>query len=154
MLGMAASVSAADLAVGTAQANAGGTVNISITLNPQGAQVAGLQLDLNYDKSALSITAAAGSAAVAANKSITSVDMQSFKRILVVGINQTPIASGSVVDLTIAVSQTAAAGVYPLTLTGVSGTDPSATTIQLGANSGSVTVGTPPTPRLAINKSH
>src|SRR4051794_13307059 len=67
MAGMlATSAAAADISIGTAQTTAGGSANLSVALNPSGAQVGGLQFEIDYDKSALTIVATIGAAANAA----------------------------------------------------------------------------------------
>ena len=63
LLALAASVYGADLSTGSVAAVSGHTVGSSVNLNTQGAQISGVQFDLLYDTTSLTISIAAGSAA-------------------------------------------------------------------------------------------
>src|ERR1035441_4514289 len=56
LLAVAASACAADLSLGTAAGVPGQPVNLSVTLRTVGANIAGVQFDLSYDKTALGIS--------------------------------------------------------------------------------------------------
>jgi uncharacterized protein (TIGR03437 family) len=139
--------------VGTASGNAGQTVNLSVELQTQGAQIAGLQFDILCDRSALTLSAAAGTAASAAGKSVTSNLLPGGMRVLIVGLNQTLIGDGSVVNLSISIASGARSGNYPLTITGASGADPSGQSISVSAASGAVVV-PGGAPALAVSSTH
>ena len=148
LLGAALSLPAAQLTVGTVAIAPGQTGSVSVSLASAGSSVAGLQFDLNYDRSVLTVTVAAGSAATAAQKSLGSNDVTVssilYKRALVVGGvsagGQTVIADGPVATLNITVAAGAALGNQPLTLTNLAGTTAAATLVPLTGTAGSVTV--------------
>ncbi len=150
----AARIPAASLSAGIVSGGAGQSVNLSVALQTQGAQISGLQFDISYDKTALTMAVAAGTATSAAGKSLSTNSQATGVRVLIVGFNQTLIADGSVVNLTIAVAANAA-GSYPLTVSAASGTDPSGQAVAISASSGAVTVGGASSlPALAVAKTH
>jgi len=132
--------------------NAGQSAHITVNLTNQGAQIAGLQFDLVYDKTAMSITAATGSAANTAGKFVATNSLSNGLRVIVTGFNQNLIGDGGVADLTIAISAGAATANYPLAITNTSATDASGTTVALGQLNGNLTVGNAPT--LSVTKTH
>jgi hypothetical protein len=105
----------------------GNTVLTSAEYTAQGAQVAGLQFDVLYNPSALSLSSAqAGSAATLASKSIAfNLESPGDTRFIIFGLNQNVIGNGSVADLKFQVSSTAPAGPYNLSLSGIVGSDAS-----------------------------
>jgi hypothetical protein len=151
-------LSAAQLAVSTVNAGVGTTANITVSLTNMGSTVVGLQFDLQYDHTALSITGAtAGSAATMAGKMLLgpSDEPDGSKTFGVAGINTTPIGDGSVVEISIKVSPTAFKGVYTLTMLNASGTDSTAHNVSITTVNGSIKVPDGPVaPALAITKTH
>ncbi len=103
LLVIAASANAATVSLGNLAGNAGQSVTVSIPLQNQGAQLAGVQFDLIFDKTAMTITAVAGDAANAAQKFISTSSQPGGIRIIVAGFNQNLIADGNVANLTIAI---------------------------------------------------
>jgi hypothetical protein len=106
----------------------GTTVLTSAEYTAQGAQVAGLQFDVLYNPSALSLSSAqAGSAAILASKDIFAFNLVSpgDTRFIIVGLNPNVIGNGSMADLKFQVSSTAPAGPYNLSLSGIVGSDAS-----------------------------
>jgi hypothetical protein len=104
----------------------GDTRLTSVEYTAQGAQVAGLQFDVLYDPSALSLSGAvAGSAAILASKDQFSFNTGSpgDTTFIIFGFNQNVFGDGSVADLTFQVNSNAPAGPYNLFLSGSIGSD-------------------------------
>ena len=103
----------------------GNTVLTSAEYTAQGAQVAGLQFDVLYNPSALSLSSAqAGSADTLASKSLSFNTLSpGDTRFIIFGLNQNVIGNGSMADLKFQVSSTAPAGPYNLSLSGIVGSD-------------------------------
>ncbi len=131
----------AELSIPTVAASAGGTVDTSVEYRAQGAEVAALQFDLAFDPSVLTITARAGSAATAAGKILAQVVLPNGNiRCIIFGLNQNVIADGSVVDLTIQVSESASEGPYSLDLLNALGASPFGEAVPITVYSGQVIV--------------
>ena len=141
-IGMASAMTAAQLTVGNVTAGPGQTTNLTVGLVTGGAQVSAPQFDLTYDKTALTVSIAIGSAATAAGKSIYTNDLGTSKRVIVAG-GQGTIADGPVATLSIAVASNATPGNRGITLSNVVAADPSANSIPLTINSGGVNVAQP-----------
>ena len=136
LLGAAVSLTAAQLSIGTVANGPGQTATVSVVL-ASGGGAAGVQFDLSYDRTALTVSVALGSAAGAAQKNISLNDLGNAQRAIVVG-GRTPIADGVVATVTITVAANAPLGSRALTLTNVVATDANANSIPLtivnGAN--------------------
>ena len=105
----------------------GDTLLTSVEYTAHGAQVAGIQFDVLYDPSALSLSGAvAGSAAILAGKDqfFFNTGSPGDTTFLIFGLNQNVFGDGSVADLTFQVNHNAPAGPYNLFLSGVVGSDP------------------------------
>ena len=140
-LSLAATLSAAQVSVGTVSRYPAGTATLSVTLASQGSQVAGLGFDLLYDKTALTITITTGAAAQAAGKSASvNNNLPGGKRVIIAGLNQDVINDGVVANLAITVAAGATAATYPLTFALLNATDPDAATVTLTGVNGSVVV--------------
>jgi len=134
-------LAAAELSIPTVGASVGGSVNLSVEYGGQGTAVAALQFDLNYNRSVLTITAAAGAAATSAGKSLTTHRLPNgMTRFLIVGLNQNVVADGSAVDLMIHVSTRASPGKYTLGIFNPAGAGPSSQAVSVKHISGAVVV--------------
>jgi hypothetical protein len=102
------------------------TLLASVQYSAHGALVAGLQFDVLYDPSPLSLTnAPAGKVVGLANKSLTlSHPSSGDTRFLVFGVNQDIIGDGNVADLTFQVRLNAPAGPHKLYLSNIVGVGP------------------------------
>ena len=107
-------------------ASPGNSVRMSVDYKAQGAQVSGLQFDLLYDPSVLSITTAtAGSGAIDASKTLgDNLISPGDLRFIISGVNKNVLGDGSVADLTVQVSNSAPAGPYSLFLRNIVASDP------------------------------
>lgn len=117
-------------------------VTVPVRLASTGAQVAGLNFDLSFDATALTLRdVTLGPAGSAAGKSVAfSQPAAGVVRIIVFGINQTAIGDGEVVTVHFDVSASAAPGVTALTLSNAVATDPSGGSIPLTLVDGTFTV--------------
>ncbi len=103
------------------------------------SQVAALQFDLRYGAFDFNITASVGPAA-AVSKTVAVRDVApGIKRILLLGLNQTALADGAVVSLTIS-NLSRAPGYYDLKLTDVIAADPDGRAIALNSADGVIWV--------------
>jgi hypothetical protein len=129
-------VLAADLLVPTeVVAHAGGTVTLEISYRSQGASVAGFQLDLGYDRAALTITPTAGPAAASAGKTLSSAVLPNGRlRLLVSGFNQNVISDGDVITLSVQVAANAPSGPYTLGAFNALASTPAGELITLSVN--------------------
>lgn len=163
LLAAAANAGAATLTLGNLTGNAGATINTTVNLQTGGAQISGVQFDLVFDKTALTITSTTGTDAALAGKSASTNQLSTGLRVIVVGFNQDPIGDPtsptfatdilSIAKLKIVIGAGAASSNYPLTFTNVSATDANGQPITIGTvTSGNLAVGTPPA--LSISKTH
>lgn len=142
----AVSLSAATLTVGNVAIPPGGTGTTTVSLASAGASITGLQFDLSYNRTLLTVTIAAGSSTTAAQKSVALNDLGTAQRAIVIGgqsqqslsaSGQSVFVDGPVATLTIQVAANAALGSVPLTITNVAATSANATAVALtGANGG------------------
>jgi uncharacterized protein (TIGR03437 family) len=122
-------------------ATPGASVTSQVAFSSQASSVSGVQFDLQYDNSAMSLVAMLGDPARISGKNLYTVDLASNKkRFLIIGLNQNSIPDGTLINLFVNLSPTAPAGVYALTLSNVSGTDPSGNALSVTGTDGAVTV--------------
>ena len=110
-------------------------------LHPRASSVSGVQFDIQYDNSALSLTATLGDSAKSSGKNLYAVDLAANeKRFLIIGLNQTLIADGNLMNLYIKISPNAPKGAYSLAQSNVCGTDPSGQPLAVTGTNGTLTV--------------
>jgi hypothetical protein len=132
---------AAEISIPNVNAVTGGTVNASIQYRSQGAAIAALQFDLEYNQNVLSVAAAAGSATIGSSKSLETHNLQHGRtRFLVVGANRNLIQDGNLANITIRVTDGAAQGSYTLRIVDAIGADLSPGSVSIGAKSGVIAV--------------
>ena len=118
-----------------------GGVWIDIVFSPMEQAVAGIQFDIRYQPEALGLTASAGLTISGNGKTLyTSNPQPDILRVLVTGLNQTPIESGVLATLSVQVKAGTMPGVYPLTIENVVASDGADGAVDLPASNGSVTV--------------
>jgi hypothetical protein len=89
--------SAAELNSGTPVAESETTASVALFLHPAGDAIAGLQFDVEYDGSAVEVSATTGDAAEQAGKTVQSAVVHpGLLRVLIVGLNRNEIAEGIV----------------------------------------------------------
>lgn len=122
-------------------ASAGANIVGQIQFEPQTNTISGVQFDLQYDNSVVGLTATLGGSGTSSGKALYSVDLNAnTKRFLIIGFNQTTIPAGALVNLSLNVSANAPAGVYPLTLSNISATDPKGNATPVNGANGTITV--------------
>jgi len=132
---------AAQVSLPTQSGASGGTFVSPVVFTSQGSAVSDVQFDIEYDNSALTLTATVGSSASNASKTLYSVNLApNKKRFLIMGVNQNLISDGSLLNFSITVSPTAPGGSYGLALSNVCGADPSGNAAAITGTDGTVTV--------------
>jgi len=122
----------------------GATILVQVAFLSQASSVSGVQFDVQYDNSVLSLTAALGDSAETSRKNLYAVDIdQSKKRFLIIGLNQNQLSDGNLMNLNVKISPNAANGAYSLTLFNIYGTDPSGYSVAVTGTNGSLTVMAP-----------
>lgn len=112
----AASADFPSLSGGTGSGTAGSVIALPVTYNEGLNGVSALEFVVDMPAGWTLVGAAAGPAAVAANKSVSFYSPT--RKVIVFGLNQTVILSGVVVNLSILVPAASAAGTYPIGLSG------------------------------------
>jgi len=127
----------------------GASVLSQVAFASQASSVSGVQFDVQYDSSAMSLAATLGDPAKTSGKSLYAVDLApNRKRFLIIGLNQTLIPDGTLINLSVNVSPNARSGVYALNLSNVGGTDPWGRSTPVTGSDGAVTVNASTTARL------
>jgi trimeric autotransporter adhesin len=133
-------------------ASPGTSILTQVAFASQASTVSGVQFDVQYDSSAMSLAATLGAPAQASGKSLFAADLASNKkRFLIIGLNHNSIPDGTLINLSVNIGPTAPSGVYALTLSNVSGTDPSGNATQLIGGNGTITVNAGATATLLPN---
>lgn len=105
---------------------AGASLLLPVTFASRLSSVAGVQVDLQYDSSVLTLTATVGDAARSSGKTLNFADLApNQRRFLVWGLNQNPLVDGVLLNLFLFVSPSAPGGVSTLRFSNAVGTDPS-----------------------------
>jgi len=144
-----AQASGATLSVGSGSGSPGTLdVVVPVTLSSEpSSEVSGVNFDLLYDSSRLSVGGVTiGAAASAAGKSLSSSQPSpGTVRVIVFGLNQEAIADGILADIHFNVLPAAAPGQSALTLSAASASDPwGVAVLPLTLSNGSFTVTSPP----------
>jgi uncharacterized protein (TIGR03437 family) len=124
------------------QSGAPGASNLGqVTFASQASSVSGVQFDVQYDNSALSLLATAGDPTRTAGKILSAVDLApNKKRYLIVGLNQNLIPDGTLINLFVNISPTAPIGTYSLSISNLWGTDPVGNAVAVTGSNGTMTV--------------
>jgi Cohesin domain len=101
----------------------------------------GFQFDVEFDAAALELTVEAGPVTKQANKGLQFRQLQPGKiRVLIIGFNRTAIADGVLALIHVADKAAQPGKTFPVHLTGASGTNADAKSVEVTAKDGSVTV--------------
>ena len=131
-------LAAATLSLGTSTTTSGATATLNVSYATQGDQFTGVQFDLDYDTVAFTLTATAGSTALAAGKDVSvSTDK---KRVLVVGLNSNILTDGTLVVLNFLAKDTTSPGDYPIAFRSAMGTDARGSTKPISTLGGNIQV--------------
>src|SRR5271157_857350 len=107
----------AQLSLPAAAGPPGSSLLVPIGFLSQSDSVAGVQFDLQFDSTTLSLNATLGNSARAAGKSLYLWKVRAgLWRFLIVGLNQTALADGAPVNLFVNVGADAFPATYPLQL--------------------------------------
>jgi len=119
----------------------GSSIIIPVAFQLSTDAVSGVQFDIQYDNSAMSLIANLGDAARSSGKLLYEVDLApNTRRFLIVGLNSNPIASGTLINIFVNLSPNAPAGVFPLTVSNVAGTSPGGIPAAITGSDGAVTI--------------
>lgn len=144
----AAQTPVAAFSVGSGSGLPGATnIPVSVDLDSQdGAEVVALNFDLSFDSSRVEVaTVEIGSAAASAGKTLSfSRPSANRVRVIVFAISQTPIPDGSVAVVRFNVLPGASPGIFDLSLSAVSASDPDGQAVDVDLSNGSFTVNAPP----------
>jgi uncharacterized protein (TIGR03437 family) len=119
----------------------GSSIVFPMVFSLEASSVSGVQFDLEYDSSAMSLAMTAGDVLSTAGKKIYTVDLASNKkRLILVGPNQNPIAPGTLINLFVNLNQNVPFGAYSLRFSGVAGAGPNGVPVPITSVDGSITI--------------
>lgn len=132
---------AAELSLPVQFSGPGSSVVVPVAFAPGADAVGGLQFDLQYDASTMSVVAIAGDVARSTDKSIYSNDLSpNVRRFVVVGSNQNPIPAGNLLILFLNINSNAMNGTYALAFLNVGSTDIYGSTVAMTTRDGTLIV--------------
>lgn len=141
LFALAPTLVGADLSLPVEITGQGTSLSISLSITPGTEALSGVQFDLQYDSSVLSVVAIAGDAPRAAAKSVYFNDLSpGQRRFLCIGLNQNLMPAGTLLNLLINLSPNAAAGTYALDFANLLGTDALGNTAPLTGLGGAITI--------------
>jgi len=136
---------AAVLSVGAEDAGQGASVPLAISFSSEGERVVGLQFELVFDGSALSLASVTGDAVRTSGKSLYVAPLASNRtRFLVWEFNQDPISDGTLVNLFVNIQAGATLGVSQIKLEAALASDADGNPLTLTTSDGSVTIQSAP----------
>lgn len=128
------------IVVGTGSGAADGTVFLPVTFIPGATGVSALQFDLLLPSGISYATTTAGDAATAASKGVSSAAIAHGMRVLIAGINQNLIGTGTLAQVVLKLDPGLPSGRYPITPTNTVLSDMNANAVAADNAPGSVTV--------------
>ncbi len=119
----------------------GGNAGLPVTFQLGSGPISGIQFDLQYDNTVMTLTATVGDAANNAGKTLYSADLTpNTKRFLITGVNLNAINTGTIVNLSVALNANGLLGTSPLTFSNVAGTDPNGMAASVTSSNGAVII--------------
>jgi len=116
-------------------------VPVAVALANDGHPVSGLQFDISFDSSALSLSTVIGSAARGSGKSLYVATLAPNRiRFLIWELNQSPILDGTIVNLFVNVAPGAALGVYQIHFEAAIATDGDGRSVPVSTSDGALTL--------------
>lgn len=115
-------------------APAGSLVTLPVSLSTGSQSISSLQFDLDLPAGVTSDTVAQGASTIAAQKQVSSNIVNGDLRVIVSGLNQTTIPSGSVALITLRLASTLPTGTFPMTLSNVVASDPAGVNVPLSSS--------------------
>ena len=119
----------------------GGGGIIQVSYSSLSNQVSGLQFDVGFDSSALSVIVLSGPAIRSASKDLYGADLGAgLRRILVAGLNQNSLSDGPILTLFVNVLPSANPGAYTISIQNTLGADPSGNAVAIPDASAAITI--------------
>jgi len=130
---------------------AGNGWGILVSLAAGTVGVSAVQFDMVLPAGISTPTVVAGAAATAAGKTATgNLLAGNVYRVILAGLNTTNIGSGVIANVNVRTDPTLLSGIYPITISGISGSDGSGVGVPMTGTSGSLTVAANQAPALTI----
>ena len=146
-----ASFAAAQLSISSQTVAPGASFTLPVQFASQGLAVSGVQFDVTYDNTALSLSAKLSDAATNSGKSVYFADVSiNRKRFLVAGINKAALPDGLLINLVVSANPTVLSGSFTLTSAGSLATDPDGHAAAIAATGGTVTIQRAITPDVQV----
>jgi uncharacterized protein (TIGR03437 family) len=119
----------------------GSSTIFPVVFDSKSTIISGVQFDIQYDNSAMSLTAVLGDAARSSSKLLYQLDLAPNKRrFLMVGLNANPLAAGALINLFVNLNTGVSQGVFSLSFSNIVGTDPYGVLSSVVGLDGSVTL--------------
>jgi uncharacterized protein (TIGR03437 family) len=119
----------------------GSSILIPVALAAPDGPVGAVQFDLQYDDSVMSVAATLGDSSHSSQKSLFYTDLSpQTRRFLLVGMNENSASSGVLLNLFVNLKTSAANGVYALTFSNVSASDPAGVSTAMNSADATVTI--------------
>jgi uncharacterized protein (TIGR03437 family) len=131
----------ADLSIPLQVGGQGASILVPVSFASHGESVSGLQFDLSFDDSAMSLAAVVGEAARSSTKTLHVAALNSNRyRFLITEFNDDVISDGDVVELFVSVKPGAALGKYSIRFQSAIATDPSGQPVASSTSDGTLSV--------------
>lgn len=119
--------------------NTQGSAQIDVTFASAGQPITGVQFDIQYQDPVTGLAASLGIAASSTAKSIwTSNPQPTQERVLIMGLNQSPIGDGVIATLSAALAVGAPPGLYPLAISNAVATTSDGMAVSISTSAGGV----------------
>lgn len=138
------------ICMGSGNVIAGNSVDVALAYSTGTTGVSSLQFDLALPAGVSSNTATAGPVITNAGKGIQTNVIGNLLRVLVTGLNQTPMSSGLFATLNLKTAPGLLSGPLPLTLSNVVGSDPAGINVPMTNCNGTLTVTANQSPAVTI----
>ena len=126
--------------VGSVTSGAGTDLDLPVTFAAGTTDVSTLQFDLTFPSTLSYVSVTTGSAAAAAGKSASGSVVSGGARIVVFGLNQTAIGSGSIATIRLHIAEGTTSGSLTVGVMGIVASDPAGNTVPTNGSGGTVTV--------------
>ena len=142
---------AAQVSIASQSVAPGASFALPVQFTSQGLAVSGLQFDVAYDNTALSLSATLSDAAQNSGKSVYFVDVASNrKRFLIAGFNKSSLPDGLLINLLVRANPSVLSGSFTLTSSNSLGADPDGHAAALAVTGGAVTIQRAVTPDVQV----
>ena len=119
----------------------GSSVVVPVVFQSSTAPIGGVQFDIQYDQSSMSLFANPGDAIKSSGKLFYQADVApNTRRFLIVGLNSNVISTGTLFNLFVNLSPNASAGIFPVTVSNIAATDPTGVPTPVSSSDGTITV--------------